>query len=56
MNSLNNNFLHTLNLAWIDHQTAMVMIRDILMYMVGALTLSTLPKSAVCVCIWIAVL
>ncbi|XP_075877374.1 cullin-3-like isoform X2 [Nelusetta ayraudi] len=33
MNSLNNNFLHTLNLAWIDHQTAMVMIRDILMYM-----------------------
>ncbi|TSY27757.1 Cullin-3 [Bagarius yarrelli] len=31
--SLNNNFLQTLNLAWNDHQTAMVMIRDILMYM-----------------------
>ena len=31
--SLNNNFLHTLNMAWSDHQTSMVMIRDILMYM-----------------------
>lgn len=31
--SLNNNFLQTLNAAWNDHQTAMVMIRDILMYM-----------------------
>lgn len=52
-----------MNVAWNDHQTAMVMIRDILMYMVGALTLSTLPKSAVClqngllycdcmVCVW----
>ncbi len=35
LNSLNNNFLQTLNQAWNDHQTAMVMIRDILMYMVG---------------------
>ena len=34
VNSLNNNFLDTLNAAWNDHQTSMVMIRDILMYMV----------------------
>lgn len=33
LQSLNNNFLSTLNQAWNDHQTAMVMIRDILMYM-----------------------
>ena len=33
LNSLNNNFLSSLNQAWNDHQTAMVMIRDILMYM-----------------------
>ena len=33
MRSLNNNFLQTLNQAWTDHQTSMVMIRDILMYM-----------------------
>lgn len=33
LNSLNNNFLQTLNYAWNDHQTSMVMIRDILMYM-----------------------
>lgn len=32
LRSLNNNFLLTLNQAWNDHQTAMVMIRDILMY------------------------
>jgi len=31
--ALNNNFLQTLNAAWSDHQTSMVMIRDILMYM-----------------------
>lgn len=30
---LHNNFLQTLNQAWVDHQTSMVMIRDILMYM-----------------------
>jgi hypothetical protein len=30
---MNNNFLQTLNAAWNDHQTSMVMIRDILMYM-----------------------
>ena len=35
LTSLNNNFLQTLNLAWNDHQTSMVMIRDILMYMVS---------------------
>lgn len=33
LESLNNNFLQTLNQAWNDHQTSMVMIRDILMYM-----------------------
>ena len=33
LTSLNSNFLHTLNMAWSDHQTSMVMIRDILMYM-----------------------
>ncbi|XP_033097414.1 cullin-3-B-like isoform X2 [Anneissia japonica] len=33
LKALNNNFLQTLNAAWNDHQTAMVMIRDILMYM-----------------------
>ncbi|XP_033207109.1 cullin-3 isoform X2 [Belonocnema kinseyi] len=33
LNSLHNNFLQTLNQAWNDHQTSMVMIRDILMYM-----------------------
>jgi cullin 3 len=32
--ALNNNFLYVLNQAWNDHQIAMVMIRDILMYMV----------------------
>ena len=35
LDSLNNNFLQTLNKAWNDHQTSMVMIRDILMYMVS---------------------
>ena len=33
LDSLHNNFLHTLNMAWQDHHTSMVMIRDILMYM-----------------------
>lgn len=33
LRALNNNFLQALNTAWNDHQTAMVMIRDILMYM-----------------------
>ncbi|KAG9509946.1 Cullin-3 [Fragariocoptes setiger] len=31
--ALHNNFLQALNQAWSDHQTSMVMIRDILMYM-----------------------
>ena len=35
LHALNNNFLQTLNMAWNDHQTSMVMIRDILMYMVS---------------------
>lgn len=30
---LHNNLLQTLNQVWTDHQTSMVMIRDILMYM-----------------------
>ena len=34
LKSLHGNFLEVLNVAWNDHQTAMVMIRDILMYMV----------------------
>lgn len=33
IDSLNNNFLMTLNVSWNDHRTAMIMIRDILMYM-----------------------
>ncbi|XP_055838001.1 cullin-3 isoform X1 [Episyrphus balteatus] len=33
LDSLHNNFLPKLNQAWNDHQTSMVMIRDILMYM-----------------------
>lgn len=33
LGSMNNNFLETLNTAWSDHSTSMVMIRDILMYM-----------------------
>lgn len=33
LDSLNNQFLSTLNSSWNDHRTAMVMIRDILMYM-----------------------
>ena len=31
--AINHNFLSVLNVAWQDHTTAMVMIRDILMYM-----------------------
>jgi len=31
--NITNNFLDSLNIAWNDHQIAMVMIRDILMYM-----------------------
>lgn len=33
MRSLNDDFLPSLSQQWKDHQTAMVMIRDILMYM-----------------------
>ena len=35
LQSLHGNFLEVLNTVWSDHQTAMVMIRDILMYMVS---------------------
>lgn len=41
LNSLNNNFLQTLNNAWNEHQTSMMMIRDILMYMDRVSTLTT---------------
>jgi cullin 3 len=33
LNALNNQFLQVLNQVWFDHQTSMMMIRDILMYM-----------------------
>ena len=33
LDSLHNNFLLAVNIAWIDHQFSMIMIRDILMYM-----------------------
>ena len=33
LDNITNSFLESLNVAWNDHQTAMVMIRDILMYM-----------------------
>ena len=42
LTSLHGNFLEVLNVAWADHQTAMVMIRDILMYMVCYNNISTL--------------
>lgn len=40
LESINNNFLQTLNSVWGDHTTAMVMIRDILMYMVSSTVLT----------------
>ena len=42
LDSLHGNFLEALNTAWSDHQTAMVMIRDILMYMVSDMLRFTL--------------
>ena len=42
LNSLHGNFLEVLNVAWNDHQTAMVMIRDILMYMVNPVRVTIL--------------
>lgn len=33
LKALHNNFLQVLNQSWNDHQTSMVMIRDILMFM-----------------------
>lgn len=44
--SLHGNFLSVLNAAWQDHTTAMVMIRDILMYMVGPVPVSRLRTEA----------
>lgn len=31
--SLNHNFLQTLNQAWVDHQTSMIITRDIFMFL-----------------------
>ena len=45
LGSLHGNFLEALNTAWADHQTAMVMIRDILMYMVSLCT-----GNSYCIC------
>ena len=42
--ALQNNFLEAMSEMWTDHQTAMVMIRDILMYMV---------RVCVCVCVYV---
>lgn len=42
IDALDGNFLAALNTAWVDHTTAMVMIRDILMYMVGALAIRSI--------------
>lgn len=57
LHSLHNNFLQTLNESWNDHQTSMVMIRDILMYMVSpvrpssqSLSHSVIPFSFRTVC------
>lgn len=47
-NSLHNNFLQTLNASWNDHQTSMVMIRDILMYMVSTQSFPSLPLTPLC--------
>ena len=33
LQSLNNNFLQTMNSAWLDHQASLEMISDILMYL-----------------------
>ena len=44
LDSLHGNFLEALNIAWADHQTAMVMIRDILMYMVSLYQLCYVHK------------
>ena len=44
LDSLHNKFLQTLNSAWNDHQTSMVMIRDILMYMVRLDMRTLMPK------------
>ena len=44
LTSLHGNFLEVLNVAWADHQTAMVMIRDILMYMVCSTCICKIVK------------
>ena len=53
LDSLHGNFLEALSAAWADHQTAMVMIRDILMYMVRvhAATCRQLPLHRCVLCI-----
>ncbi len=41
ISALHGNFLEVLSMTWSDHQTAMVMIRDILMYMVRKSSINT---------------
>ena len=58
LDSLHGNFLEALNMAWADHQTAMVMIRDILMYMVSVCWCCYIVYMIICVsvcmymCVW----
>lgn len=49
LDSLHGNFLEALNMAWADHQTAMVMIRDILMYMVSVCWCCYIVYMIICV-------
>ncbi len=51
ISSLHGNFLEVLSVAWSDHQTAMVMIRDILMYMVSCVCVCVYMVSCLCVCV-----
>ena len=50
LGNITNNFLDSLNTAWNDHQIAMVMIRDILMYMVRYLLQCKSQKKQQVVC------
>lgn len=50
LTSLHGNFLEVLNVAWTDHQTAMVMIRDILMYMVRSTDTSSVCAAQLLQC------
>ena len=52
LKSLHGNFLEVLTMTWNEHQTAMVMIRDILMYMVRAYVDLTVLDISATVCIF----